>query len=382
MINRNTKNIILLSLIVVYTIVYKLVIFPNFMKISSIISASFFVILLAIAIKFLGYRKFKPCYNSRNIFIVTILFLILAFIIMYALGFTTGFLKNSYSREILSLIDNILAPIVLIVLTEIFRYVIIRANKDKKYFIVLFVLAISLFEILVSVRTFKFNNFSLFFSSFAGVILPIIIKNIVLSYITYYAGFKAPIIYRLVMDIYVFIVPIIPDLGDYLNSLILVSLPMLIYICSSQMIDDKVEKVDYSYVKKNFSLIDISATIILVILACLVSGFFPLYMIGIGSESMNPVLKKGDAIVLKKVNTSEILKKGDIIAYKKDNKVVIHRIEEITKSNGNIVYVTKGDANKTVDSKVVELEQVEGIVKFKISYIAYPTVWLGELLGN
>ena len=56
---RSLKNIALLVIFVLYTLLYKGFIFPNYMKYSDIINASFFIVFLFGAIKCLGYRKDK-----------------------------------------------------------------------------------------------------------------------------------------------------------------------------------------------------------------------------------------------------------------------------------------------------------------------------------
>ena len=137
------------------------------------------------------------------------------------------------------------------------------------------------------------------------------------------------------MDIYIFIVPLIPNLGDYVNSMILISLPILIYISSFTMVDDRITKPEPIFNKANFTVWDVPVTIILITLIALISGFFPLYMIGIGSQSMDPTIHKGDAVILKKVTEKTELKKGDIVAYSNGKLIIVHRIVEVHKK-GNV----------------------------------------------
>ena len=54
------------------------------------------------------------------------------------------------------------------------------------------------------------------------------------------------------MDIYLFVVPLIPSLGDYVNSMILISLPILIYIGACGMVDDASNKSEPIFNKKRF----------------------------------------------------------------------------------------------------------------------------------
>ena len=62
---------------------------------------------------------------------------------------------------------------------------------------------------------------------------------------------------------------------------------------------------------------------------------------------MNPTLEKGDLIMIVKLDPDQA-KAGDIVTFAtKDGEILTHRIIEI-KEDGEIV--TKGDANKTVDT--------------------------------
>ena len=116
MIKRSVKNIILLSLLAIYIIVYKLFIFNNYMKCSEMINVSFLVIFLSISIFFLGFRKCKNNYMSQNVTQVVLVYLMICFALMYGLGLFTGFLKNAYSMSTINLLNNICATILIIIL--------------------------------------------------------------------------------------------------------------------------------------------------------------------------------------------------------------------------------------------------------------------------
>ena len=379
MIKRRFKNIILLFLLTAYVIVYKLFIFNNYMQVSEMINVSFLVILLSVSIFFLGYRKSKNTYMSQNVIQVVLIYLMIAFVLMYGLGLFTGFLKNAYSMSTANLLNNIFAPILIITLIEMFRYVVIWANKDNKLIIVLYTLIITVFEIAISVKAIPWTDYEALFRLSATVIIPVIIKNFVMSYLCYHVGYRVPLLYRLVMDIYTFIVPIVPNYGEYLQSLFLITLPLVIYINSFTLIDERNQKVEHIFTKSNFTLFDIPVAVIILVLACLISGFFPHFMIGVGSESMSPKINKGDAVIIEKLKKKDTIKKGDIVAYQRDKRLIIHRINEVNTQNGKTVYLTKGDQNKTVDSGTVTRKQIKGIVRIRIPLIAYPTVWLTEL---
>ncbi len=71
-------------------------------------------------------------------------------------------------------------------------------------------------------------------------------------------------------------------------------------------------------------------------------------MASITSGSMWPVLKKGDFILIKGIQSENDIKVGDIIVYKNPKGFTIHRIIEI---NGDTI-TTKGDANNVSDTPI------------------------------
>ena len=384
---RSIKNSILILFFIGYILLYKILIFPNFMKYSEMISASFLAVGFALTVLFLGFRKDKSTILLQNIVKFTFFYVFLTAMIIYGVGFVVGFLKNAYSREFLTLFDNIFAPIIIYGLFEFIRYAFIWANKDKKVFVILFTIVLIVLELVLKIRTIDIHSFEAIFRVSATTILPTVVKNIFFSYICYHVGYRVPIIYRMLVDVlYVYIVPIIPDLGEYIQSVVSISLPIIIYLNVYEMIDSKCNKPRPLFKKESFNIFDIGLGTVLLVLIALVSGLFPYYMIGIGSQSMTPVINKGDAVILSKVKKTSEVKQGDIIAYVREDErksiTVVHRVTEVTKSNGKVVFVTKGDANKSEDGSLVKPSQVKGIVKLRIPFIAYPTILFNDLISN
>lgn len=378
---RDKKNIAIFMLLIIYIIIYKLFIMSRLQEHAEIITACFLIILSTITFMLLGYRKDKNTVIKKVILKNTIFYIVITFAIIYGLGFFTGFLKNAYSLKISKIFDNILGPIFIVVLTEMLRYLIISANKDKKYPIYILTFILIVFESVITVKTGWTSNANICFKTITSTILPIILKNIVLSYLCKETGMRSPLAYRCVLDLYYYILPVFPNLGDYLNSMILISLPILIYIHSSNIIDEYKNGIQHDFRVKQFKIYDLPVLLIIVILIALISGYFDYYMIGIGSESMSPVINKGDAVIIKKVKLQKELKEGEIIVYQKDKQLIIHRLIKIEKKDGKLYYRTKGDANSTEDNIKIKKKDIKGIVKIKIPVIAYPSVFLKEQLS-
>ena len=62
------------------------------------------------------------------------------------------------------------------------------------------------------------------------------------------------------------------------------------------------------------------------------------------------------------------------------NKVVVHRVVDISKEDGSLVFRTKGDNNKEADNWVVTGSNLIGLTKYKIPMVGLPSVWLYEFV--
>ena len=93
-------------------------------------------------------------------------------------------------------------------------------------------------------------------------------------------------------------------------------------------------------------------------------GYKPLVVI---SGSMEPTLKVGGILYYYEQDL-EKFDRGDILVYKSKNHIISHRLIE-QKDNG---FITKGDNNNVVDSKIVSNKQVLGKgTNWSIPYIGY-----------
>lgn len=77
------------------------------------------------------------------------------------------------------------------------------------------------------------------------------------------------------------------------------------------------------------------------------------------SGSMEPGIMTGDMVFVKEADT-ENLQKGDVIAYKSGQAVITHRITGVKTENGELSYITQGDANDSPDQIPVKPSDVEG----------------------
>lgn len=380
--SRQFKTIGILLILLVYIFVYRLFIMTHFLKYTEFINASLLMIILFLTIFLFPYQKDKPTPLKKKINLITAILIILFFSITYLVGMFVGFLKNSYSLNAYSILNNIFSPIIIIVCTEIFRYVVINQNRNSKKMLFLITIVLTLLEIFITIRGLSNMSLEDLFKLTTTTVLPIIAKNCVLSYLTLKVGYRPALIYRLVMDLYLFVMPVVPNIGDYMNSMIGICLPFIIYIYSARTINEYYNGVEYEFKSSAFQMADIPMLLFIAFMICLVSGYFTYYVIGIGSESMEPKIYKGDAVLVKKVKSKEKLKVGEIIVYKNMGEDIVHRLVEVEKKGNKTFYRTKGDNNNTRDNLDIEYKDIKGIVKLKIPYIAKPSIYLKEELSR
>ncbi|MBP2078891.1 signal peptidase I SipW [Oceanobacillus polygoni] len=93
------------------------------------------------------------------------------------------------------------------------------------------------------------------------------------------------------------------------------------------------------------------------------------------SGSMEPDIQTGSIIAVRSIAEEEksSFVKGDVITFmEEDNKLVTHRIAEVTETGNGVLYTTKGDNNNAVDRNPVLADNVVAAYDgFTIPYIGY-----------
>ena len=372
------KKLIIINSILVYLLINRFVIMPNVLIFSEGITSSFSILLMIVAILFFGYPKVITNENTKRFVNTTIVSIVVYFSIIYVCGLFTGFLTNSYSLKPLSIINNIYNVLFFATSIEIFRYVFINAkeNYNVKGYIYVITFLITLLESNLYLGDYAFSTIASSFKFVTIIFLPILMKNVMCSYIASKTDYRVTLIYRLIMDLYIFVIPIQPDLNDFFLSITTILLPYIILVCTTRINDNNVKVTIEDYIEENKKIIkvsDIPFMIGTVILACVILGIGPLKIIGIETGSMTPAIKVGDGVLVNKMCDRDKLKEGNVIAYINDEDiVVVHRIYKINKDE---TFITKGDYNNSADAKYVSKDQVVGKVLFKIPYIAYPAIY-------
>lgn len=383
--NFNKKTIVIYFLILIYVIFSNILgnkYYSNIM--TSVINPLFYIITFIISILLSNAdhnQRIKAKVNKYQ----TMFILIISYLIIYVLlGLFLGYVKSIYSHSFLGIVKNIWNFIIPIIFIELIRNILVRNSSNSKIVFLIIALLFTLIDINL------FNIISLtskaeIFKNIFSIILPAIAKNLSLTYISKTSGYTTNLIYLLPQKLTNIILPIFPDLDWYFISLLGILLPVFAFILIKYL-DDKIESLKpKSRLKKEKPIRTIILIIPLIIFCLFVAGFFKYKPTAIMSNSMHPIYDRGDVVIIEKVNEKSVknLKKYDIIEYKLDNIIVAHRIIYVEKHNdGTRLYITKGDNNSVADKEKVTRAQINGIVKFKIPKVGYPSVWLNDFFNK
>lgn len=372
---KNTKRNYTVEIIIAIFIGILLLLMSNYPHMMMRVSLFFWLILVVFMLAFGGMPRNKNFINNISCRYI-IISLLSYFLITMFLGVFTGFLKNVYSLSIVAIIKNVFPVLILIISKEIVRYLLCKNSSSNKQLFIITLMYI-VYEIIMKGYGSSFESGSQIFTFIFLICLPAIAKETLCTYITTNVSFIPTLIYVLTFELSMYVLPIFPDLGNYLNSLIGLIFPYIVYRQISKFVKYNA-KQDLNFKKQFYLLFLIPIFLILFIIIILISGVFSYKMIAIGSDSMNPIYYRGDAIIYKEVKPGEV-KEKDILVFKSGSAIITHRVKKIIIDDNKIYFQTKGDNNDTEDIELVSSNNIYGVVKYVVKYIGYPTILLQEV---
>lgn len=295
----------------------------------------------------------------------------------YIMGIYFGYYINPVQFSIKTIITFILPLTVIIISSEILRNVFVH-EKDKISNI-LVIIDMVLIEVAIYWQVYDLSNLNDFLVVLGLIIFASIACNLLYNYICSRFGYKPIIIYRLITVLYLYIIPVVPDVYTFFRAVLRMVYPYIIYLFLEYMYGKN--KIIDTYKSRTIRNVNVVIIIIIAILTTmLISCKFHVGILAIGSGSMARTINKGDAVVFVKYTDQEI-SKGDVIVFKKNNITIVHRVTNVITNNGEKQYYTKGDNNESEDMGYTVDSDIVGISKFKIKYIGYPSLWLSDIFN-
>ena len=334
------------------------------------------LVFMAISIKFIKNDKLEPI-NKKQIIILLTSIAVIYVALIYILGIFTGFYNATVKLSLWSIINYIIPYTVIIISSEIIRKNILLKEDKKSKAIIL--IAMVILDVILYTNIYNLKTVKDYFTLVTFIVFSSIANNILYNYIVIkYKNIKAIIAYRLITTLYMYVIPIVPNIYIFFESIIKLIVPYIIYVILEALYVRNKPIISRTQ-KRSEKIISIILCIIVAIIILLISCRFKYGVLVIGSESMTGTLNKGDIIIYEKYDEKEEIKTGDIVIYKIEDIQIVHRVTDQKNLGEEIRYYTKGDANVQEDDGYREREDIVGKVKGRIPYIGYLTLWINDM---
>lgn len=379
---KNKFKVYILELLFIFVLIFTLLA-PNIITRNVLM---YIILIYMIFICLLLKRRKSTSIYKKQVTILMIIFALIYLGVFYLMGLFFGFEKAKITLSIWTVFRFIIPFTIIIISTEIIRKVFLSQDvkirvKSKQIdpSLILTYIAVVLVDLVIYTGVYDLNNLNDFLKGVGFVLFASLSCNLLYNYIAIRYDIKGIIIYRLITTLFIYIIPITPDVYIFFQSFLRMLYPYLIYI----VLDRLYSKNDFiiAYNEKRKEVIgNASLLVIMTLLIMLISCKFQYGILVIGSRSMTGTIDKGDAIIFKKYDGQKIYE-GQVIIFDYDGIQTVHRVDKITVVNDEIRYYTKGDANKKRDDNYITKDKIYGLVKFKVKYIGHPTLWIRELFS-
>lgn len=379
---KNKFKVYILELLFIFGLIFTLLA-PNIITRNVLM---YIILIYMIFICLLLKRRKSTSIYKKQVTILMIIFALIYLGVFYLMGLFFGFEKAKITLSIWTVFRFIIPFTIIIISTEIIRKVFLSQDvkirvKSKQIdpSLILTYIAVVLVDLVIYTGVYDLNNLDDFLKGVGFVLFASLSCNLLYNYIAIRYDIKGIIIYRLITTLFIYIIPITPDVYIFFQSFLRMLYPYLIYI----VLDRLYSKNDFiiAYNEKRKEVIgNASLLVIMTLLIMLISCKFQYGILVIGSRSMTGTIDKGDAIIFKKYDGQKIYE-GQVIIFDYDGIQTVHRVDKITVVNDEIRYYTKGDANKKRDDNYITKDKIYGLVKFKVKYIGHPTLWIRELFS-
>ncbi len=347
---------------------------------------------ILVSLWLLGWAKPQAREGKLATLVIVLLALLFQVVTFVFFGLKLGYVYNIYGWGWGSIFTIFLPMAAMIVLMEILRgQMVAKAHENR----VMMVVTVAVFGLLMTMWSWLAYDFTMakdLFDVIVTVALPCLLTSVMLTFVAYWYDYRAGIAYRLVMEMPTVLLPILPNVDNYIVIMFQIGLVLIMLVILSRMhesVEAKrtgVKRVQGDSERKwkryaAYAGVGI-ITLVMIGYVALMSGLFKYHFLAVGSGSMEPSIARGDMVIVKKSAEYGEMNEGEILVFRHGDAVVMHRINEITKSGENFRFRTKGDANQDADNWIVEQGDVIGVVKGKIMAFGYPTIWLNEIFNG
>ena len=295
--------------------------------------------------------------------------------IFYLMGLYFGYYKSPTTFGFKTIYNFILPFTAIVISSELLRKrLIVQKGKASRIFVFI---SMVLIDLIIYTGVYDVSRLDDMLAVIGFILFASIACNLLYNYMTVRFGSKSIIVFRLITILYAYFIPYIPNIYIFFRSFLRIIYPYIIYLVLEYTYSKTNYATTYSDRKKNLIYTTV-LFILMTLLIALISCKFRYGVIVIGSGSMTGSLDKGDAVIFEQYK-GEPIKEGTVIIYQNEDIHTVHRVIKQENVNGEYRYITKGDKNQDSDEGYRTKNDIIGVIRFRIPYIGYPTLWLRDI---
>jgi signal peptidase len=271
---------------------------------------------------------------------------------------------------------NSLPVLGVVVLTELWRYALVKRIGQHRGMLALIALAFTALYVMAGIKTYNLAVPMEVFTMVGQLILGGLAMNVMLTFVAYKSDFRPTLTYAAVMALYPIVAPIIPDLGPFIYACLMIMLPTLLFMRFNEFFVTK-RPIPGRHQRSGRLIRTAPVVAVLTVIVILVSGIFRYWAMAIGSDSMRPNISTGDVVIIDKdFGEARDIAAGTVVAFRHDGQIIAHRLTAVKDGASGLTLQTKGDNNEKDDAWTVRKDDLVGVVLYKIPVIGWPTIWL------
>ncbi len=317
--------------------------------------------------------------NTKQIIMIMSVLGIVYLTLYYLSVFKFGYTKTGYGLKWDILLRLIIPILIILVSSEIIRFVLQSQNSKISMICAYFIGLIG--DILICANVISISSFSTFMDVMGLTLFPGIMYNLLYNYLSKRYGIFPNLVYRILTVLVFYFIPYGSGISDSLIAFINMLIPIGIYYFIDSLYERKRRYAlgEVSVVVKRINKVFTAICLVMMLLVImLISNQFRYGALVIATESMTDEINKGDIIIYEEYGDQVILE-GQVIVFEKDNSVIVHRVDDIEIINGITRYYTKGDANEDPDAGYITDSNIIGVVNYKLPFLGYPSIWMRNL---
>ena len=349
------------------------------LKESGRIIAALLLLPAAVIIPLFIKKRNIPSINKKQVLMIVIVCALVYVMIYYLTGLKFGFYKNPYRITVENFFRFFLPIAVIIVSTEIIRWVMM-AQKSKAAHALCY-LSFVIAEMLVCSNLPAVTSFNRFMDLIAGAFFQALFSNLLYNYLSKRYGMYPNIAFRAIITLHSYFFPVTSQISNSLVYLFDLFLPIVVFLFIDSLFEKK-KRYALRRTSRILRVLSVILTAVVIIImigtVMLVSNQFQYGALVIATESMTGELNKGDVVIFESYD-GQTIQEGQVIVFENNNSMIVHRVVDIKIINGIARYYTKGDANEHNDAGYITNADIVGFANYKIPALGYPSLWLRKL---